>query len=152
MNDSGADSSVSNAELAAVFRECAHVMLYQGASWFKVRAYLGAAELLDGAAEPVVNLSDVELKALSGVGKAVFSKIREYQQTRTFNLLARVRQVPEPTRRMLAAGLPPAAVRALEGELEIRSLEALQSAHDASALALERLPKRHRAAVRAFLG
>ena len=152
MSNSDKEFSVSNAELAAVFRECANVLLYQGESWFKVRAYLGAADLLEDRQEPVVNLSDSEMKALPGVGKAVFSKIREYQERRTFNLLDRVRQVPETTRELLAAGLQPSAVRALEEVLEIRSLEALKSAHEASLLDLRQLPKRQRTAVIEFLG
>lgn len=152
MSTAEPDAEMSNAELADVFRECAHVLLYQGTSWFKVRAYLGAAALLESREEPVASMSDAALKALPGVGKAIFSKIREYQERRTFNLLERVRQVPAATRQMLAAGLQPSAVRALEEVLEIRSLDALQRAHDASLLDLQRLSKRHRTNVREFLG
>ena len=84
--------------------------------------------MLEARSQPVVALTDTELKALQGVGKAIFSKIREYEQRGSFNLLERVRSVPEGLRALLRQGLPPAAVRALEAE-GITSPAALLTAH-----------------------
>lgn len=144
-------ASVSNKELAQIFQEVGNVLQYQGESWHKVRSYLGFVELLGTLDRPVSQMSDAELKALPGVGKAIFSKTREYQSTGRFNLLDRVRTVPASIRQMLAAGLAPAAVRALEQGLSITSLDALRAAHADGTLALDQLPTRQRNAVRDFL-
>lgn len=141
--------SVSNQELAVVFRECGQVLQYQGESWFKVRSYLQVADMLEARSQPVVALTDTELKALQGVGKAIFSKIREYEQRRSFNLLERVRSVPEGLRALLCQGLPPAAVRALEAE-GITSPAALLTAHG-QGNDFAAIPARHRTAIRGFL-
>lgn len=145
-------AAVSNDELAQIFREVGSVLQYQGESWHKVRSYLGFADLLDTLDAPVAEMSDAALKALPGVGRAIFSKTREYQSTGRFNLLDRVRTVPDSIRAMLAAGLAPAAVRALEQELSITSLDALRDAHAAGTLELAKLPTRQRNIVRDFLG
>jgi DNA polymerase/3'-5' exonuclease PolX len=143
--------SVDNAELAAVFREVGFVLQYQGEGWYKVRSYLTFADLLDELEGTATAMTDAELKALPGVGKAIFSKTRDYQTRGTFNLLDRVRTVPASIRAMLAAGLPPAAVRALEEECSITSLDALRAAHTDGSLLLGSIPARQRGAVRDFL-
>lgn len=143
--------TVSNEELAAMYREVGNVLQYQGEGWYKVRSYLTFADALGDIDRPVAEMSDAEFKALPGVGKAIFSKTRDYQARGTFNLLDRVRTVPASIRAMLAAGLAPAAVRALEQELSITSLDALRAAHAGGSLDLSALPTRQRNTVRDFL-
>lgn len=140
-----------NQELAAVFREVAAVLLYQGEGWYKVRSYIQWAERLDTLERPIDQLSDSELKAIPGVGKAIFTKTRAYLSAHTFNLLDRVRQVDAQIRAMLVAGVPPAAVKHLEETANITTLPALMTAHHAGTLDLRALPTRQRNALLAFL-
>jgi DNA polymerase/3'-5' exonuclease PolX len=141
--------TVGNQELADVFRECAQILQYQGKGWFTVRAYLTAADVLVTHPDPVVALSDDQLRALPGVGKAIFTKIRAYQASGTFNLLDRVRQVPEGIRALLMQGLSPAAMRALEAQ-GITTAASLRAAH-AQPGGLSALSSQHRRAVHAFV-
>jgi len=140
-----------NAELAGIFREIAFVLQYQGDAWFKVRSYLSWADTLEAMDRPIEDFSAAELRAQPGVGKAIFEKTRDYLEKGTFNLLERVRKVGEDIRTMLTAGIPPAAVRQLETELSITSLDALRAAVKADPSALSALKTRQRNEVRAFL-
>ena len=143
--------TVSNAELAAVFREVGAVLQYQGESWHKIRAYLAWADTLDTLDRPAVDLSDAELQAMPGVGKAIFSKTRDYAAKGTFNLLDRVRLVSPEIRALLAAGLSPGAMRALEDTLGITDQATLLAAHRAGTLETAKIPARQRNELLAFL-
>ncbi|MEL6349381.1 MAG: hypothetical protein AAFV53_40135 [Myxococcota bacterium] len=144
-------SDPMNDELAAVFREVAAVLQYQGERWFKVRSYVQWADQLETLDRPVTQLSDAELHALPGVGKAIFSKTREYVADKRFNLLDRVRTVDAGIRGLLTAGLAPGAVKKLEDELGITSLETLRQKHADQTLDLSKIPTRQRNEIRAFL-
>jgi DNA polymerase (family 10) len=81
-----------NAEIAAQFDEIADRLQLLGESWFKVRAYRRAAEVIRGTSEDVAQLAaEGRLKTLPGVGDAIAKKITDYLTTGHISLLDRLR-------------------------------------------------------------
>ncbi len=81
-----------NAEVAAQFDEIADRLQLLGESWFKVRAYRRAAEVIRGTSEDVAQLAaGGRLKTLPGVGDAIAKKIVDYLSTGHIPLLDRLR-------------------------------------------------------------
>ncbi len=140
-----------NEELAAIFQEIAAVMQYQGESWFKIKAYIDFASTLTGLKRAVEDMTATELEALPGVGRIIREKTHRYLEDGTFPLLERIRKVDPEIRGMLAAGVMPAAVRALEQKAGITSTEALHTASQDGTLSLSGIPTRQRNAIKAFL-
>ena len=140
-----------NKELAGIFQEIAAVMQYQGESWFKIKAYIDFASTLTGLKRAVEDMTATELEALPGVGRIIREKTHRYFESGTFPLLERIHQVDPGIRDMLAAGLMPSAVRALEQKASITSTEALRTASRDGTLSLTGIPTRQRNAIKAFL-
>jgi len=83
---------MTNAEVAAVFREIAGLLLKKKESWFKVRAYRRAAETIEGLPEPVaVLLAEHRLRQVPGVGEAIEKKVAELVSTGRLEFLERLR-------------------------------------------------------------
>jgi DNA polymerase (family X) len=124
------DSSLDNQAIARVFGEIADLLEIKGENLFKIRAYRNAADVIATCAEAVGLMSDVQIRALSGVGKDLALKIREIVTTgqSTFHqeLLA---EFPSTMLDLLTLqGVGPKTVALLYSSLDISSLEALEAA------------------------
>ena len=139
-----------NAEIAAQFEEIADRLTLLGESWFKVRAYRRAAELMRATGEDVANLSaGGRLDSLPGIGEAIAQKTADYLATGHIPLLDRLReQVPDGQLALLRRGLTAAQVREVRDRLGAGSPEALR---DALARGATGLTPKTLAAVRAAL-
>ena len=117
-----------NAAIAAQFEEIADRLTLLGESWFKVRAYRRAAELMRATGEDVARLSDDgRLESLPGIGEAIAQKTADYLATGHIPLLDRLReQVPDGQLALLRHGLTPAQVREVRDRLGAGSPEALR--------------------------
>src|SRR5829696_7208986 len=70
-----------NEELARLFSEMAELLTLTGETGFRVRAYDRGARALSGHGADLSSLSERELAAIPGVGKAIAAKVREYLDT-----------------------------------------------------------------------
>src|SRR6266545_2061953 len=91
-----------NDELARLFQEMAELLLLQGDTGFRVRAYDRGARALSGYGADLTGLSERELAAIPGVGKAIAAKVREYLDTGRVAKLEELRaEVPTGLRALL---------------------------------------------------
>ena len=141
-----------NTDVAAQFDEIADRLGLLGESWFKVRAYRQAAQVMRGTAEDVARLSaEGRLETLPGVGDAIAQKTADFLATGHIPLLDRLReQVPDGQLALLRAGLTPAQVREVHQRLGADSPEALREARMRRAAGLG--PKTLAAVQRALAG
>lgn len=104
-----------NHEIADQFDEIADRQLLLGESWFKIRAYRRAAEMMRATTEDVAALSAANrLDKLEGVGEAITEKTADYLATGSIPLLDKLRgQTTDGELTLLRAGLTPAQVREL---------------------------------------
>ncbi len=121
---------MDNQAIARVFGEIADLLEIKGENPFKIRAYRNAADVIATCAEAVALMSDVQVRALSGVGKDLALKIQEIVTTgrSTFHqeLLA---EFPSTMLDLLTLqGVGPKTVALLYSSLNISSLEALEAA------------------------
>ena len=122
----------SNSEIARHLYEMARLAtLAEGSSnAFRVRAYETAARSVDGASEPVSEMTEAELTALRGVGKSTASKIRELVESGSIARLEELRAQFPPgfvaLTRVPGVG-PKTAVR-LHDELGIKDIDDLRGA------------------------
>jgi DNA polymerase (family 10) len=72
---------VDNAAIARVLSDIADLMEIKGENAFKIRAYRSAADVVQTSGEPVARLTDVQLRALPGIGKDLSARIRELADT-----------------------------------------------------------------------
>src|SRR5829696_4994894 len=70
-----------NEELARLFSEMAELLELKGETGFRVRAYDRGARALSGHGADLTKLSERDLAAIPGVGKAIAAKVREYLDT-----------------------------------------------------------------------
>jgi DNA polymerase (family 10) len=119
-----------NAAIADQFDEIADRLQLLGESWFKVRAYRRAAEVIRGTAEDVAQLAaEGRLKTLPGIGDAIAKKIIDYLTTGHIPLLDRLRaQTSEEELALLRAGLTPSQVREVREKLGTAEPGALRTA------------------------
>src|SRR5919204_677811 len=99
-----------NDELARLFSEMAELLELKGETGFRVRAYDRGARALSGYGADLATLSERELGAIPGVGKAIAAKVREYLDSgRVAKLDALRAEIPAGVRALLAVpGLGPA--------------------------------------------
>src|SRR5215218_1297261 len=119
-----------NEELARLFQEMAELLLLQGETGFRVRAYDRGARALSGYGADLTTLSERELAAIPGVGKAIAAKVREYLDTGRVAKLEELRaQVPPGLRALVRVpGLGPAKARMVHERLGVSSPEELAEA------------------------
>src|SRR6266540_1933398 len=80
-----------NDEIANHFFELAALYELRGGEGFRVRAYERAARALSGHGSDLAALSERELAAIPGVGKAVAAKVLEYLASGQIQTLERLR-------------------------------------------------------------
>ena len=83
---------MDNDEISAVFRGIADLLEERKDSWFKIRAYRGAAESIDALTEPLQRLCQQDrLREIPGVGEAIAKKIAELTMTGRLEYYERLR-------------------------------------------------------------
>jgi DNA polymerase (family 10) len=121
---------LDNQAIARVFGEIADLLEIKGENPFKIRAYRNAADVIATCAEAVGLMSDVQIRALSGVGKDLALKIREIVTTgRSAFHQGLLAEFPSTMLDLLTLqGVGPKTVALLYSSLDICSLEALEAA------------------------
>ena len=119
-----------NEELARLFSEMAELLTLTGETGFRVRAYDRGARALSGHGADLSSLSERELAAIPGVGKAIAAKVREYLDTGKVAKLEELRASVPPGLRALVRvpGLGPAKARLVHERLGVSSPEELAEA------------------------
>lgn len=119
-----------NDQVAAAFNELADLMEISGADRFRVLAYRRVANEIGAQAKDLSVMSEKELSALRGVGKATAAKIGEFLQTGTMRKLEDARaSVPPGLLEMTALpGLGPKTVLLIHEELGVASIADLKEA------------------------
>ena len=124
--------NVSNAEIAAIFRETADILEVEGANPYRVRAYRNAARTVEGYGGDIAGIlkSGGSLPKLPGIGEDLLGKIHEIVNTGTCKLLERLHQeVPQAIVNLLEiAGLGPKRVKLLYHDLGVETAEQLLAA------------------------
>lgn len=83
---------VTNAEVAAILRELADLLLKKKEDWFKIRAYRKVANEIDKLTVNVTYLEkEGRLRKIPGVGNAIEKKIQEIVATGTLQHIERLR-------------------------------------------------------------
>ena len=82
---------MTNEELASLFIELADIMEISGDDFFKTLAYRKAAENIEKLERNLFEMSESEIKSLSGIGKAIFEKIKTALESGTFPTLEKWR-------------------------------------------------------------
>jgi len=114
---------MTNKAIAKLFDELAKLMELHGENSFKIRSYQNANITIRKLEDPLAELSDDQIIAIPGVGKAIAEKIREAINTGTFPTLEKFREItPNGVIDLLKIdGLGPKKVDALWKDLEIES-------------------------------
>ena len=107
--------------------EMSELLVLTGETGFRVRAYDRGARALSGYGADLSTLSERELAAIPGVGKAIAAKVREYLDTGRVAKLEELRaQVPPGLRALVRVpGLGPAKARLVHERLGAASPEEL---------------------------
>lgn len=121
---------LSNLEVSAALHELADLLEIDGGDRFRVLAYRRAGDAVRGLGREVAGMTDAELVAVHGIGKATAGKARELLDTGSIGLREELRRkyppgVLEMTR---VAGLGPKKALALHEALGVASLDELKAA------------------------
>ena len=121
---------MDNLEIAAVFKRIALLMEIKGEDWFKISAYQRAAENIQGMDKEIGALSQKELMALPGIGKAIAAKIQELNTSGKLEFLERLEKEVPPTLIDLLAipEVGPKKTARFWHELGITSIDELEAA------------------------
>jgi DNA polymerase (family X) len=119
-----------NERLSVAFREIGELLEIQEGQSFRVRAYDRASRAISGYGADLATLSDKELAAIPGLGKAIAGKVREYLETGRIATLERLRmEVPEGLRVLVTVpGIGPRKARLINERLGVASVEDLGNA------------------------
>lgn len=127
---------MENVAIARVLAEIGDLLEIRGDNPFKVRAYRNASQVVRDCGERVAALSDVDLRALPGIGKDIAARIAELATTggSTFH---RELAAEFPTGLLdvlRLQGVGPKTTALLYRELGIGSVDALRQAIDSGAV------------------
>lgn len=122
--------ALSNLDVAAALHELADLLEIDGGDRFRVLAYRRAADAVRGLGRDVSAMSEAELVAVHGIGKATAAKARELLTSGSIAVLEDLRGkyppgVLEMTR---LAGLGPKKALILHAALGVESLDELKAA------------------------
>lgn len=123
---------VQNAEIAAMFDQCADLLEIEGENQFRVRAYRRAARTIEGLPQSVRSMLSAEqdLSELPGIGKDLAGKIAAIVDSGHFDLLDKLKKkLPGDLGEM--AGLPglgPKRVKLLYTKAKVHTLDELRRA------------------------
>lgn len=115
---------MTNKEIARRFNDLAKIMELHDENPFKIRSYANAYLQLRKISEPLSEMTDEEIGAIKGVGKAIGEKIRELIETGELNTYKKYSDITPPgVREMLAInGFGPKKVRTIWKELGAESI------------------------------
>ena len=128
----------SNVQIGRLFSLIADLLELQQANPFRVRAYRRAAQTIGGLPEDVsVPASEERLRDIPGIGKDLAEKIEEFLETGTISEYETLRdEVPGVLLQMTRIpGLGPKNALRIHGSLGIQSLDDLEKAARAGAIA-----------------
>lgn len=113
-----------NKDIAAKFRLLAALMELHGDNPFKIRSYETAARTIEQQPTTLNHLTEPQIEALPGIGKAIAGKINSLLNTGSFDLLDRMlAKTPAGVVEILGIkGLGPKKVKALWQELGIENV------------------------------
>ncbi|CAN5694776.1 DNA polymerase/3'-5' exonuclease PolX [soil metagenome] len=130
---------MTNADIARALSELADLLEIQGANPFRIRAYRNAIRTIQGLTRPLSAIveSGEALNDLPGVGKDMASHIWELLETGGLSLMDEVTaEVPRELARLTNLdGVGPKKARKLWKELDVVTLEDLESATKAGRVA-----------------
>lgn len=114
---------MTNKQIALAFDELANLMELHEEDPFRIRSYASAYLTLRKLDTPLDDLTDVELKAIKGIGPAIAAKIRELLSTGQMETLEKYRaKTPQGVREMLEiGGFGPKKVRQVWQEMGIEN-------------------------------
>ncbi|MBC8523158.1 DNA polymerase/3'-5' exonuclease PolX [PVC group bacterium] len=129
----------TNRELAKLFHKYAVILEISGAKAFRVNSHLKVARVLEDLVEDIATIDDLE--KLSGVGKSIAAKIREYLETGEISELnTLLASIPGGLLDVIQVqGLGPKTVRRLWQEANVTDIPSLKEAIDKGHL--ESLPR-----------
>jgi DNA polymerase (family 10) len=115
---------MTNKEIAQAFQQLGQLMHLHGENPFKIRSYENAYRKLRSWEQPLSDLSDEELAAIPGVGKAIHGKIKELLTGGKMATLERYRsQTPPGVQEMLdIKGFGAKKIKQLWQELGVESI------------------------------
>ncbi|MEM1326565.1 MAG: PHP domain-containing protein [Bacteroidota bacterium] len=115
---------MTNKEIAQAFQQLGQLMHLHGENQFKIRSYENAYRKLRSWEQPLGELSDEDLAAIPGVGKAIHGKIKELVQKGEMATLERYRsQTPPGVQEMLGIkGFGAKKIKQLWQELGVESI------------------------------
>jgi len=121
---------LDNRAVARVLLEIADLLELKGENPFKIRAYRNGADVVAHAAEAASGLDEAGLRAWSGIGKDLATRIRDIAATGTCQIRDELLQeFPETLLEVLRLqGVGPKTVATLYKELHITSLDDLSQA------------------------
>jgi DNA polymerase (family 10) len=121
---------LENPAIARIFSEIADLLEIKGENPFKIRAYRNAAETITHATERLASCTEVQLRAISGIGKDLALKIREIAETGGARYHRELLQeFPSTVLDLLhLQGVGPKTVAQLYAQLAIRSVDDLEAA------------------------
>lgn len=121
---------LDNRAVARVLLEIADLLELKGENPFKIRAYRNGADVVAHAAEAASGLDEAGLRAWSGIGKDLATRIRDIAATGTCQIRNELLQeFPETLLEVLRLqGVGPKTVATLYKELHITSLDDLSQA------------------------
>lgn len=114
---------MTNKDIARAFQLLSGLMELHGENPFKIRSYQNAYVVLRKLETPLSEMSDAEIGAVPGLGKAIVGKIRELLEKGEMDKLEEFRaKTPEGIQEMLSIkGLGPKKIKQIWQEMEIES-------------------------------
>lgn len=125
------NTNMSNLEISWVFQEMADLLEIKGENFFKIKAYRNAAKIISKLDKPLeIFVQNNTLDKISGIGKAISSKIKELLQTGSCSAHKKLlEEIPKGVLEIrLIPGIGNVKARILFNELNISSLEQLENA------------------------
>lgn len=115
---------MTNKEIANVFNSLAKMMELHSENPYKIRSYSNAYIQIRKLQTPLAEMSDADIEAMKGVGKAISSKIREIQETGELTALKEyAAKTPVGIQQMLQIkGFGPKKIKTLWDKLEIETV------------------------------
>ena len=121
---------MDNLAIARIFSEIADLLEIKSENPFKIRAYRNAADTIAHATERLAYCTEEQLRAISGIGKDLASKIREIAETGEARYHRDLLEQFPPTILDLLhlQGVGPKTVAQLYTQLGIRTVDELEAA------------------------
>lgn len=120
-----------NQEISDIFREIADILEIKGANVFRVRAYLRAAQNIEGLSKDLKQLAkEGRLSEISGIGPDLSAKIKEYLETGKISMLKAIKKtIPAGLLDLLKIPtVGPKTTKLLYEKLKIKNIPGLESA------------------------